>query len=194
MITRFTNRFYHFVNNSGLHGVQYLDRRYGLIDRTYWVCVMIGSVIAMTVVFVYTLNDYADDPIVINVNPIISKENSVFPAVSVCIQRYDHERRRVSTERIEQFVRKYYAEHNIKEPQDKDYYNQLIRYAYAGHSGLGNGYYACQATNSTCGMDIEALKQLLFPYCNELFYNIQFNGKRYHDCGDLFKRQIVHNA
>lgn len=31
--TYLTNRFNYFVNNSGLHGIRYLDRRYGLIDR-----------------------------------------------------------------------------------------------------------------------------------------------------------------
>ncbi|XP_055306589.1 pickpocket protein 11-like [Sitodiplosis mosellana] len=68
----------------------------------------------MAVVFVYTLNDYVDSPVVINVEPTISNENSVFPAVS------------------------------------------------------------------------------LFPHCNELFDNIQFNDQRYNNCSDLFKRQLVY--
>lgn len=70
----------------------------------------------MIVVFLYTINDYLDSPVVINVDTINSNKNNVFPAVSVCILKmYSN---RASTERVKPFVKKYYADHNIEEPQE----------------------------------------------------------------------------
>lgn len=69
----------------------------------------------MIVLFVYTLNDCMDSPIVINVEPIISNQYSVFPAVSVCIKK--KKTYTANNERVKNFIQKYYAENNIKEPQ-----------------------------------------------------------------------------
>ncbi|XP_055295186.1 uncharacterized protein LOC129564958 [Sitodiplosis mosellana] len=115
IFTKFTQQLYYFVNNSSLHGIRYLDRRYGMIDRIYWMCVLAASVIAMILVFVYTLNDYLNEPVVINFDPIITKKSSVFPVVSVCIRRSDYVK--PSTKRIKQYVKRYYTEHDIEEPQ-----------------------------------------------------------------------------
>lgn len=68
----------------------------------------------MTVVSVYTINDYLETPVVINIDPAISNRNSTFPAVSVCIQKGYA---RFCLKKIEQFIKKYYADHNIKEPE-----------------------------------------------------------------------------
>lgn len=69
----------------------------------------------MIMVFVYTFNDYFDSLVVINVDQTIPNEQSVFPAVSICIRKSNN--KRSNTERIKKFVEKYYAEHNIKEPK-----------------------------------------------------------------------------
>lgn len=83
---------------------------------SFWVLVLIASVVGMTAVFMYTLNDYTNSPIVIDVDLTISNKHSAFPAVSVCIQRLDIQE--ASTERVRNFVQKYYAEHNIEEPNE----------------------------------------------------------------------------
>lgn len=67
----------------------------------------------MSLVFIYTLNDYVEDPV--NINPTTSGKNNVFPAISVCITKNNYQS--VSTERIEKYVKKYYAENNIEEPK-----------------------------------------------------------------------------
>lgn len=76
---------------------------------------MIASLIAMIVVFVYTLNDYLDNPVDINIDTIASNKNNVFPAVSICIEKYDNYR--ASTTRVKNFVQKYYDEHKFEEPK-----------------------------------------------------------------------------
>lgn len=53
--------------------------------------------------------------IVMKLEPVIARKTSFFPAVSVCISK--DVRKIVSNERVEHFVRTYYAEHNIPEPQ-----------------------------------------------------------------------------
>ena len=65
----------------------------------------------MSVVSVYTLNDYFESPVLINVDTIGLNESNVFPAVSICICNYNKIAR--STE-VESFIEKYYAEHNIE--------------------------------------------------------------------------------
>lgn len=67
-------------------------------------------------VFAYTIYDYLDSPIVINIDAVITNDNSIFPAVSVCIEKFDNYR--ANTERIKNFVQKYYSEQNIEEPQE----------------------------------------------------------------------------
>lgn len=86
------------------------------ISSTFWICILTASIIAMATLFVYTLNDYRESPVVINVDTIISNKNNVFPAVSICARKWDN--KRASTKRLKQFVRKYYANHNIEEPQE----------------------------------------------------------------------------
>lgn len=81
----------------------------------YWTCVLIASFIVMLVVLAYSLDDYFNDPVVINIEPTAAKKTSVFPAVSVCTSKFGQSK--VNTERIEHFVKKHYAEHNIAEPQ-----------------------------------------------------------------------------
>lgn len=69
----------------------------------------------MTVVFVYTVDDYLNDPIVLKLKPVVARKASVFPAVSVCIEK--HSSGRVSNYAVDHFVRNYYAEHSIPEPE-----------------------------------------------------------------------------
>lgn len=71
--------------------------------------------------------------------------------------------------------------HNIS---SKEYYNQLMNYAYAGHSEKRVeyayihpatfykhiGFDACNGTNSTCGVDIEILKQLVYINSFDCFF------------------------
>lgn len=70
----------------------------------------------MSFVFLHSLDDYSNDPIVIKFNPTISIKNTVFPAVSICISKIDDNG--ASTRRIENFVKKYYAEYNIEVPEE----------------------------------------------------------------------------
>jgi len=86
--------------------------------RVYWICVLIASVIGMAVVFVYTLNDYLDDPVILNIDPIITKTSIAFPAVSVCIDgAHDYNPNNTISARIEHYIRQYYTNHNLLEPQ-----------------------------------------------------------------------------
>ena len=85
------------------------------IRSTFWSFVLVASLIAMIVVFVYTLDDHLSDPIVIKFDPVVARKTSVFPAVSVCIEKTLG--KRVDTDKVEHFIKKYYAEHNIAEPQ-----------------------------------------------------------------------------
>lgn len=67
-------------------------------------------------VFTYTLNDYLDNPVAINVDTIISNQkSSVFPSVSVCIKKLNNTE--ASVESVRSFVDKYYTEHNIPKSQ-----------------------------------------------------------------------------
>lgn len=70
----------------------------------------------MSVVFVYTLNDYFESPILINVDTIALNESNVFPAVSVCI--HNHKQKTATAIEAESFVATYYAEHNIEWRQE----------------------------------------------------------------------------
>lgn len=81
----------------------------------FWVCILIASIIAMAAISVYTINDYLESPVVINVQTTISDKNNVFPAISVCIKRAHYSI--VSSKSVKKFVQKYYAEHKIAEPQ-----------------------------------------------------------------------------
>lgn len=69
----------------------------------------------MIVLFVYTLNDYLDSQVVIEFETINLDGDSVFPAISVCIEKFNNNR--ASNQRVKNFVQKYYAEHGIEEPQ-----------------------------------------------------------------------------
>lgn len=81
---------------------------------TYWICVLIISFIAMSIILLNALNDYLDNKIVVNFDEIDLNENSYFPAVSVCIEKSTNHR--ASNARVKHFVQKYYAESNIEEP------------------------------------------------------------------------------
>lgn len=97
-------------------GVKYpvtLRYRTFCVCRIYWVCVLIASFIGMVVIFVYTIDAYANDAITINMDTAYSKWNNTFPAISFCMLRPFNP----SAEyKIKGFIQKYYAEHNIKEP------------------------------------------------------------------------------
>lgn len=66
----------------------------------------------MSVIAVYTLDDYLESPAVIEIGTIDPNKDTAFPAVSLCIRKFENNK--ASTERVEQFVEKYYAEHNIE--------------------------------------------------------------------------------
>lgn len=51
----------------------------------------------------------------ISVEPIISNQHGVFPAVSVCLLQLQANARK---EMAQNAVRKYYTEHNIKVPRE----------------------------------------------------------------------------
>lgn len=142
--------------------------------RLYWICILISSLLAMTVVLVNTLNDSLNNSVVITIDPSLTRKSIVFPAVSVCSQQLDFDR---TINRIEKYVRKYYEEHNIWKPPRyvdcwwnysfsrkiitwyyRELYGQLLRYVYASLSGKHINLNACKTTNSTCGANIEAIK------------------------------------
>lgn len=78
---------------------------------------MIFTFVVMTVLFLYTLNDYLESRIVINVQPIVTGEKNVFPAVSVCIKK-SNLNNDASIARVKSFVQKYYTEHAIDLPEE----------------------------------------------------------------------------
>ncbi|XP_031621609.1 uncharacterized protein LOC116339717 [Contarinia nasturtii] len=191
-IGKLQNKLNYFLQNSNLHGLRYLDvARYEFFDRIYWICIIIVSLIAMIWILVYTLNDSLDNLIVTNFDVIKSNQKNIFPGISICMTRLAEAE--VISEDIKQFIQKYYAEHNIDEPKSEDLYFQIMDYAY--HSFGINRYLRkldiCEAINSTCGVDVKIIKQMLWPQCNNLF-NIQFNGRHYYNCNDIFKRKIIY--
>ena len=69
----------------------------------------------MIVVSVYTWNDYLESPVAIEVDTIAPNKESPFPAVSICMKK--SEENNANTDRLENFIRTYYAEHNIEMPR-----------------------------------------------------------------------------
>lgn len=62
----------------------------------------------MAVIFGNMLSDYLDSPVVINIDADTLKKNNIFPAISVCIQKYNNFR--ANNERVKKFVQKYFSE------------------------------------------------------------------------------------
>lgn len=69
----------------------------------------------MSVVYVFTLNDYAESQFVTMVDIIAPNENDTFPAVSICMGKLMNNQS--NTKRLEQFVKNYYEKHHIEVPK-----------------------------------------------------------------------------
>lgn len=69
----------------------------------------------MILIFVCTIDAYANDAISINFDTAYLNWNNIFPAISFCMLRSGNPQ---SEWRIKNFIRGYYAEHNIKEPTE----------------------------------------------------------------------------
>lgn len=75
-------------------------------------------------IFVFTLNDSFDNLIIINPEMVNSNELNIFPSVSICvkidkfmIKKIPENIKEISSQKIKEFVLKYYAEHKIDEPK-----------------------------------------------------------------------------
>lgn len=66
-------------------------------------CILIVMLIALILVSVYTMNDYLESPVVIKIESIVPNENIAFPAVSVCMEKY--EKNSISTESVKRFFK-----------------------------------------------------------------------------------------
>lgn len=84
-------------------------------SRIYWICILVASLTGMVLIFVYTNEAYANDAISINFDTNYLEWNNTFPAISFCMLRPTNPD---SKYKIEQFVRKYYEEKNIEEPDE----------------------------------------------------------------------------
>lgn len=88
-----------------------IDR--GVFFRFYWICILIASFIGMILIFVYTIDAYANDAISINFDTAYLNWNNIFPAISFCMLRSADPK---AEWHITHFIRSYYKEHNIEEP------------------------------------------------------------------------------
>lgn len=138
LATNLRKRFAYFIDSRSLHGIRFLDERYGAIDRWvllnqiflssrdwfeiqklelivsfcrfYWICILFASLVGMIVLFVYTMNVYENSAISINIDTSYLHWNNTFPAVSFCMLKPFE---LYTQMKFESFVRTYYAEHNI---------------------------------------------------------------------------------
>lgn len=70
-----------------------------------------------------TLKDYIGGQVLINFDTIGSKENHTFPGVSICLKKNPDNK--AEYKEVDQFIKKYYAEHDLEEP--KEYFNQYSK-------------------------------------------------------------------
>lgn len=67
----------------------------------------------MILIFVHTIDAYANDAISINFDTAHLNWINTFPAISFCMQKGGHPR---AEWHIRSFIQNYYNEHNIEEP------------------------------------------------------------------------------
>lgn len=84
------------------------------ISRIYWICVFVISFIGMVVVFQYAFGSYARGTIAISLDRSFLHWKNTFPAISFCMLKGNHPN---AAQEIENFVKPYYEEHNIAEPE-----------------------------------------------------------------------------
>lgn len=109
MAYKFKERVFYFLDNGYWHGIRFLGSRckffgrFAIFDlivrndddnqwgdcfvRLFWLIVMIASGIGMATIFKFTLQNFQEDVININVETSYLHWRNTFPAVSMCLTK-----------------------------------------------------------------------------------------------------------
>lgn len=83
------------------------------VSSIYWICIIIGSLIGMSLILTYTVDMYENNAITINMDTAYLKWNNTFPAVSFCMLKTMDI---YGINKVKKFITKYYDDHKIDNP------------------------------------------------------------------------------
>lgn len=78
-------------------------------------CIVFTSLAGMITIFLYAINSFENNEITINIDTNFLHWNNTFPAVSFCMLKPFNLR---GEQKIKNFMRNYYAVHNMDDPSE----------------------------------------------------------------------------
>ncbi|XP_037032938.1 uncharacterized protein LOC119071920 [Bradysia coprophila] len=182
MAYKLRERIFYFLDNGYWHGIRFLGSRCQIFGRIFWLIVMIASGIGMATIFKFTLQNFQEDVININVETSFLHWRNTFPAVSMCFTKGG------SVTSLLEFMRQYWQANNLTIPQSELAFALWIRtYLFVSPNQNMDENAFCETQNSTCGFDVDTLMKALVPQsCSDFMSEVKFLDRPY-DCEDIFK-------
>ncbi|XP_034141911.1 uncharacterized protein LOC117592329 [Drosophila guanche] len=145
----------------------------------FWICVIILSLWNMATIFMLMKNRSDTDSTSIGVTTSYISWINTFPAVSICLSK-----NRITKEFSETVKRSSADGHS----PSYTYIRTLYDYLFINPNNLYLKEEYCKDFNSTCGVDIVAMRKALFASsCTEFMEKIYFSEKLLPNCEEIFK-------
>ncbi|SPP73222.1 Hypothetical predicted protein [Drosophila guanche] len=158
--------------------IRFLLRRFSN-RRFFWICVIILSLWNMATIFMLMKNRSDTDSTSIGVTTSYISWINTFPAVSICLSK-----NRITKEFSETVKRSSADGHS----PSYTYIRTLYDYLFINPNNLYLKEEYCKDFNSTCGVDIVAMRKALFASsCTEFMEKIYFSEKLLPNCEEIFK-------
>nr|XP_041632791.1 uncharacterized protein LOC108071986 [Drosophila kikkawai] len=146
--------------------------------RIYWIFVLFISGWSTVSIFILMKNRFETDSTSIGVTTAYSRWTNTFPSIGICLSK-----NRI-TDDFTNAVKKRFP----GEKPSYTYIRTLYDYLFINPNNLYLKGEYCKNYNSTCGVDILAMRRELFAMvCTEFFEEIYFSEKLLPDCEQIFK-------
>ncbi|KAH8254720.1 hypothetical protein KR032_011883, partial [Drosophila birchii] len=144
----------------------------------YWLCVVLISGWSTVAILLQLRSRYLTDSISIGVSTAYIRWTNTFPSIGICLSK-----NRI-TEDFTNAVKKRFP----GEKPSYTYIRTLYDYLFINPNNLYLKGEYCRNFNSTCGVDILAMRRELFAMvCTDFFEEIHFSEKILPDCEQIFK-------
>ncbi|KAH8237117.1 hypothetical protein KR038_004617 [Drosophila bunnanda] len=144
--------------------------------RLYWIFVLFISGWSTVTIFILINNRFVTDSTSIGVRTSYSRWTNTFPSIGICL----------SKNRISEVFLNAVKKRFPGEKLSYTYIRTLYDYLFINPNNLYLKWEYCW--NSTCGVDILAMKrELLAMVCTDFFEEIYFSEKLLPDCEHIFK-------